>query len=225
LSGYERGQLEEVRKVQTVGTDFSELMGKYEMVLGDERYDFSNLNLQKLVLHSPNITEVLTPEEINSFLQATRDYEEHKDYLWKTDLMMSCLIQNSYHQGFNRFNFEIRNFSIPPSLGIYLVGEEKNPIDVTILGNAVLDVGYKANYSMFTVNGDVGGSGCGLYARFSSFTFNGRVNFASKLERFHCTFKTTFWDNIAQMKENIPPGNRIIYINGETEQLVRDYHE
>jgi len=216
IGGYKLGELEEVKKAQTVGTDFSELMRKYETVLDTHIPDEANF-----VLHSPNITEVLTSDEINSFLQVTQKYEDHIDYFWKTGLMFSSLIQNSYNNGYNGFRLNTTLLPGIDFMGSYIVGEEKNPIDVTILGNGALGVGYEANYSMFTINGDAG-NGCGLYARFSSFTFNGRVNFISRLEMSHCTFKTTILDNVELLKKNIPQnkGNTLIYIDQGKEVKV-----
>jgi len=205
LAGYKADELEEVRKVQTVGTDFSELLRKYELEL--DRFELF------LEVYNSNITEVLTPSEINSFLQTTQQFGGHQNYSWCTGRILSVLLQNSYNKGYNHFNLETRNLPRISGIG-YLIGKEENHLILSVQGNVGIDVGRKTQYSTFTINGEIW-SGCGLKAKHSTFTYNGAVGDLCGLEAKNCTFKTSIWENVAEMKKSINPYNRntLIYID------------
>jgi len=233
LAGYDAGELEATRKVQTVGTDFSELMRKYERFL--DKDSFSEDEGKQFVGCNRDITEILTPDEINSFLQATQQHESHRNYSWNTGSMVSRLIQNSYNKGYNNFLLNLKNdyFYTHDNIGIHLLGTEATPLFLTIQGDVEHWCGEDAKYSSFTLSGDVGdccGDGaqyssyvvkgnakncCGLNARNSTFTFNGTVGNLFGDGAIYCTFKTPLWGNIEKIKEVIDTknGNIIIYID------------
>ena len=196
LSGYEQGKLEEVKRVQTVGTDFSDLMKKYEEKL-------KNPEIQNYAhYHVQIITEVLTPDEINHFLQATQQYADHKDYSWKTGYMFSSLIQNSYDQGYNDFRLNTTLLPGIDLMGSYIVGKRKDPVLVTVQGNL--------------------GFVCADEARHSVFIVNGTVEKHFGLEAQSCTFKTSIWSNIEEMKWSIPKrkDNVLIYLDDGKEMII-----
>ena len=217
LAGYEPGELEEVRRVQTVGKDFSDLMRKYERLL-----DIDNLVVGSSVYNIQDITEVLTPDEINHFLQGTQQYNDHRNYPWRTGIMVSRLIQNSYDHGYNPFWFNTENLSEIDCLGSLIVGKRETPISVTIQGNLGYCLGFKTQYSIFTINSG-GVKSCGLEALNSTFILNGstgvRLGFGAK----HCTFKTSVWGNIIKLKESIytEDGNTLIYIDNGKEVVIK----
>ena len=204
LAGYEPGQLEETRKVQTVGSGLSELMRKYELEL--DRFELF------LEVYNSNITEVLTPSEINSFLQTTQQFGGHQNYSWCTGRILSILLQNSYNKGYNHFNLETINLPRISGIG-YLIGKEENHLVLSVQGD-VGNVGRRIQYSIFTINGVVEG-GFGAHALNSTFIFNGPNRGDLGFGAEDCTFKTPIWDNIQKMKEiiQINRGNTLIYID------------
>jgi len=207
ISGYKLTQLDEVRRVQTVGTDFSELLRKYEEKLNDPS------------LHHEDLTEVLTPSEINSFLQTTQQFGDHKYYFWKTGKILSTLLQSSYNQGYNHFNLETNNLSKISGIG-HLIGKEENHLVLSVQGD-VGNVGRRIQYSIFTINGVVEG-GFGAHALNSTFIFNGPNRGDLGFGAEDCTFKTPIWDNIQKMKEiiQINRGNTLIYIDNGKEVKI-----
>ena len=238
LVGYEPGQLEETRKVQTVGSDLSELMRKYELVLDDSDLLFGAA-WKDFIYHNQKITEFLTQAEINSFLQTTKQYEDYPNYNWNTGMFLSCLIQISYNHGYNHFFLDTKNVSTISGLAAFIIGQEQKPIHITIHGNVGNSLGNCAQHSIFTLNGSALEM-CGFGAYKSIFTFNGGIghNFGLRADlstfilndivaetfvdkAFSCTFKTSKLEYIEKLKKNIPKGNTLIYIdNGKEARIV-----
>ena len=220
LAGYEPGKLEEVRKVQTVGTDFSDLMEKFEQMLdSDDGYSLDEM--WQLVRHNPYLSEVLTPAEINYFLQATQQHESHKNYYNNTGVILSRLIQNSYCAGYNDFMLNTKNISRTDDLGTLLIGTEDCPLSITVQGNITNECGNRAEYSLFTLNGTIGAR-CGLKAKHSTFTYNGAVGDFCGWEAENCTFKTPLRENLRKMRGSISinKGNTLIYIDSGREVRI-----
>ena len=218
LAGYKADELEEVRKVQTVGTDFSELMRKYERLLDeptpylDEMINTSYRDEMILIFsHFHKITTILTPAEINSFLQTTQQYADHR-YYHRTGLVISSLINNSYSSGYN--GFSINTTEDLPRINFVMnniIGKETNPLLISVQGNIGYYVGYRTQYSAFTFNGSVGE--CGDEAQNSTFLFNGEAGLCSGRGAKNCTFKTPIWRNIEKLKKSLPEDNTLIYID------------
>jgi len=215
LAGYEPGELEEVRKVQVIDNEFPALMKKYEKTLDDERSGF--INHSDFSRINQNITEVLRPAEINSFLHSTRIYEDHQRYSWKTALVLSSLIQNSYNKGYNHFMLTNPDHPNLPFMGAYIIGQEKNPLYLTLQGDVGVRCGERARYCVLNFNGDVDRF-CGFLATDSTFIFKGEAGKKSGTSTNRCTFKTPIWDDIKEMKKHVPKeqGNiLILLLNGE----------
>ena len=201
LAGYNPGELEATRTVQVVGTDFSELLRMYEKVLdgeGHASYDYVGF-----VRNNREVTEVLTPAEINSFFQATNRYEDHQLYSKKTGSMVSGLIQNSYNRGYNNFFLNTKNLPRISNLGAHIIGTKDDPIHISVEGNLCNKVGFAAYYSHFLLNGAVG-------------IFGG-------WEAKHCTFKTPIWETIQQLRGRVLTGynNTLIYIDQGKEVVIK----
>ncbi|MDI6721538.1 MAG: hypothetical protein QMD85_04045, partial [Candidatus Aenigmarchaeota archaeon] len=139
---------------------------------------------------------VLTPERVNTFLQAAIRYEQHRNYSICTGPFISSLIQNSYNAGHNDFHLNAKAAAEPLSfIGYMLEGKRKEPIRVLIEGSAGSLCGGKAecldcNTSRFTFydgdpednsfdvmvtrycdfHSELFGDNCGNLARHCSFT-------------------------------------------------------
>jgi len=210
MAGYKPTQLDEVRKVQTVGTDFSELLRKYEWVL--VRNDSLPCGSQ--------ISEVLTPDEINSFLQGTKQYEDHRNYSWRNGLIMSILIQNSYNNGYNHFLLNTEALYKTNNFGFGIIGRKENPLFMSIEGEIWSKLGFGAKNCLFILNGGAGAQ-CGEKARFSEFRIEDFADLGCGWNAEDCTFKTPVWANIEQMRKNIPKSNTLIYFENGKEVIIK----
>lgn len=109
---------------------------------------------------------LLTPLEINQFLQLTQPFEQEYGYTARTGLYVTKLIQESYHEG--HMNFILNTKNLPPLhyLGYHLVGgplregyaHQLYPRKLSLIING--DVGWELGSHSFhvsiTVNGNVG---------------------------------------------------------------------
>ncbi len=122
------------------------------------------------------LRQILTPEEINQFLQNTIQYESHENYSAVTGSFISELIQNSYAAGHNKFTLNTRSLAQPLNwLGQFLKGEENSPIEVIVDGDVGEYCGDSSKHVVFDIRGNAGGL-FGQFAQYSSFTVHGSVN-------------------------------------------------
>ena len=103
LKVYKADELDLVRAVSVADATYSELMRKYE----DHLKNIERPSDLHFISDNKIITEILTPAGINSFLQATQQYEVNRKYSWETGIIISCLLQNSYNYGYNDFYLEV----------------------------------------------------------------------------------------------------------------------
>lgn len=182
VSRYTSGQVEEERAVATVGENkFYALLDKYKEFLGNCEYQKSwnaggNIFSQWLsqwgkdYIRNPS-TDILSPAEINLFLQETIPFEESEDYE-ATGIFVTRLIQSSYNAGHNDFKLTTTNLKKLNRVGAFLEGKEGNPLILSIDG----DVGEKCCLEARNVNFTIYGN---LEAEFaeqsvqSSFTIHG----------------------------------------------------
>jgi len=147
VSGYSPGKVEEENEIKVADSvDYGGLFKKYKRF--KEIVDFPRRPEERWV------DEVLSPDEINLFLQTYFIHEDNRN-VTAMGLFTSRLLQNSYLGGYNNFKISMKN--IPPidSLGTCLWGCEENPLVMTIDGNVGGSFGFKAFNCRLTVNGDV----------------------------------------------------------------------
>jgi len=137
-----------------------EVLKQYEDVLDN------NLNLDE-------VKAILTPEQINTFLQATIPYEAHKNYAENTGYFITKLIQNSYDAGNN--GFKLNTNTLPTAInyiGLKLEGKKDKPLELLVEGDVGYLCGYAAKYSTISIAGDAG-NWCGAEAKHSKINIAG----------------------------------------------------
>ncbi len=242
VRGYSPGKVEEEKKTSVVlNHDSKQLLAKYEQMLQhkEDTYSYDEDDIL-------GITEILTPFQINAFLQLTLFHKTRRWYGVTVGTFINKLIRNSYTKGHNDFYL---NVTAPfNSLGLEWKGHESRlsilvlgdindhcgdrgrDLDIKIDGNARHWLGYGSINSSFQVQGKVG-SYCAFLAHGSTFTFYSdvlqRCGERSKL----CTFKATkesslhrLLDIIPSQIEGRPSGNRVIFIHADSrEEMIKDY--
>lgn len=199
VEGYVPGVVEEDR-IEVAGEDrFAELLEKYVGYLSVPDFGQDHEVIEK------SITEILTPEEIDAFLQATAAYEDQEWFKEKTGFFISRLLQNSYNHSYNNFSLNMENIYPVNYICFKLTGTKERPIMVTIEGN----VGYCLG---FCSQGD------------SCFTIKGNVGEGSGVRAQRSTFKTTNSGAVDVLKRFVPKeqGNKIIFILPDgREQIIQ----
>ncbi|MFH1637422.1 MAG: hypothetical protein ABIB71_03285 [Candidatus Woesearchaeota archaeon] len=204
LSGYSKLETPEERKEnKTEGSvmyeDVKHLITLYKIVLA-QREDFSSR-----ASAFKGISTILNPEEINSFLQATRDLEDQWNYA-STGFVISSLIQNSYDVGHNNFHIDTSALEKIKFIGSYIKGVEGNPVEIE-------------------VNGDLGpATGCD--SKHLLLTLNGKAEFWCGYNTINSIFKTSNEETLKQLKDNVEKdkGNRIYFINeGSSEKEIKEW--
>lgn len=235
-------EAEEERSVEQFGDNpVSAVLKEYEAFLGkyNEYQKMENL-MQWFKDQIQNQSDILTPAEINLFLQATIGFEERKKYSELTGIFITRLIQNSYNAGHNNFKLNTKNRKGLHYFGSFLEGKEGNPL--TIYGEG--DVGHlcfnSAEHIIFSIKGNVGQQ-CGHYATNSIFSIRGDVRFELGYSATHCTFliegnlgdrgswmakKSTFKTpnekTLEKLRRDVPINNTIIYVRQDgTEEVIR----
>jgi hypothetical protein len=168
-------------RIEVVDDVFKELFMTYEKLLG-KLMTHVYVNKDDFI-HDPEygpydiepIRAVLTPAQINTFLQATRPYEDGEHYAMTTGFVVSRLIQQSFRAKNNDFfldtthlkpidyigyNIDGRAFRnlrlhIEGDVGDYCASEAKH-ITFTLQGNAAKKLGGSARESELTVIGNAG---------------------------------------------------------------------
>lgn len=282
IEAYRPGKIEEERKIEVIGEDkFAGLLKKYEQILSIEDYLKDN-TFFKIVWEK--ITEILTPGEINCFLQATIKYENEKkysNYSYDTGLVITRLMYNSYLQRHNNFYLDTVDLLPIDCIGYKVEGTKERQLLVTINGEAGSDLGRESRYltinvkgnapgcgyysknSIFDIEGDAGDSCgkesknsifnikgntegrfgwdsensifdiggdieylCGNGSRNSTFVIRGdMVGIAFQWGAKNSTFKTSNQKTLKTLLRAVSGENRIIYIDGTKEIVIRDFHD
>lgn len=184
-----------------------------------------------LKAHQP-IKTVLTPEEINVFLQVACD--SFPDYAIP---FVNLLIQNSYQANHHHFKL---NLTHPwDNLCNKLKGTPKTPLVVQMQGRAGDCVGlytkychfflhavgelcgYKSEYCRFTI--DSAGAECGASAEYCSFSIRKIEATTVRHKARYCSFATSDKETLKLLKREMRR-NRVILVEPDgTERIVRDY--
>ncbi len=167
VRGYSPGKVEE----EKVSNSRPNIFPKYERAIFSHKVGYIG---DDFVLNPNYVDEVLTPAEINAFLQATTVYIESEEYSEHTATFISKLIQNSYHAGHNKF------FLMPRTqydlLGSYLKGSTEQPIELYIRREVGMRCVWSSEYVNLIVDGRVSeNSGFACWAKNCCLTINGDV--------------------------------------------------
>ena len=188
-----------------------------------------------------------TPAEINVFVQSNPQFEKQKNNINIFSPFVTRLLQNSYDQGHNNFMIPQNTLSktVWHGFGQMLTGQKEKPLQIELcadmeadfmhgatyvhaklVGNALDYFGGSAQYSTLEATGIV--ETCAEKAEESTFIINEvlNANWESEDVPIRCIFKTHNPKTKQSLVQNLPSGNRIIYVhsNGK-EQIVRDYDE
>ncbi len=102
------------------------------------------------------VTDILSPEQLNDFLQSTRKYENHLSYSHVTSQFITRLIQTSYDSDNNGFFFDTSSLKDLVNFGLCLNGSEDRVLNLYVdgdLGNGCFSHVYHSNIS---IDGSVG---------------------------------------------------------------------
>ena len=235
VRGITPGRVEDERRVEVVDeNEFSELMDKCFKFVDDDNYRH---------LYDPDKLRaslrgyVLTPSQINYFLQATIELESCKGYAHSVCRFMRPLIQNSYDAGHNGFTLNTKDLPLIGSVGWSLKGTEDRLLMLGVEGDAGNILGLGARHACFTLNGNYVGDNLGSTAFYSTFILN--VEDTGKDSGFvagDCTFKTPNREVLSKLIDSVsrvdgdifgkrkPSYNKIIFIHPDgTEETVRNY--
>jgi hypothetical protein len=176
LGSHSGQSVDSSRTVETVGESYLvRLFKKYEH---DE---------------TSEVTEVLSPGEIDSLLFIAAEIEEEGYDSYQTGCLIGLLINNSYNAGND--DFVLNTHSINPeyvkklsALGALLEGEPDRPINLTINGYGGDYVGDSARHSNITVT-DGAGEFLGAHAKGSTFTVHGDTGRTLATCAEDCTFR------------------------------------
>jgi len=160
---------EEEKGFQAVDNKFVPLLERYRVYLDNGHQPVVPPLMYK---STKDVTGVLTPGEVNVFLQSTVLYEGHKFYKLDTGIFISRLVQNSYNAGYNDFHFDVSAIGGPEHLCSFLIGEE--PIRITVEGDVGYGFGGDSKKIVVNITGD-GGNYCGYKTEDSTFSIEGNV--------------------------------------------------
>ncbi|MFH1638025.1 MAG: hypothetical protein ABIB71_06375 [Candidatus Woesearchaeota archaeon] len=201
LSGYSKlGTPEERQENKVEGSviyeDVKHLITLYKIVLA-QRDEFSSR-----ASAFKGISTILNPEEINSFLQATRDLEGQWNYA-STGFVISSLIQNSYDAGHNKFHLDTSGLKEIGFMGSYIKGVEGNPLEIEVNGDLRYAAGSDSEYLLLVLRGK-SGHGCGR-------------------DTLNSIFKTSDEETLKEITNNleIKKSNKVYFIKEDgSEELV-----
>ena len=167
--GFDAEKPEEEKPIEVVGADrFKALTAAYERLLEVETIPEADEEMEKMTL-------VLTPNDINAFLQTIFRYEQNIKYSWRTGELISKLIQNSYNAGYNDFNLSTVNLKKIHDVGIELKGRKEQPIRITVIGNTGDHCGIRSKNLIYHIQGNTGDN-YGHRSEDSIFTVQGNTS-------------------------------------------------
>ncbi|MFH1065430.1 MAG: hypothetical protein V1734_02915 [Nanoarchaeota archaeon] len=107
---------------------------------------------------------ILTPEQINIFLQATNARHNSQNYSFNTGLLISKLMQDSYNAGHSEFRLDTVSLDKQAdNIGYGISGTGKRPIQIIITGTAGISLCTHAKH--VTVYAKAIGDWCGMNAQ------------------------------------------------------------
>lgn len=149
---------------------------------------------------------ILKPEEINQFLQDTREYGVQRfPYYAITDIVVSSLIQKSYKAGYNHFPLDTRTLPVKPGLGSFLRGKKKRPIVLNISGDVGVGSAGEAQHAILNIEGNVGAA-FGFYAKYVEASIKGDIEEENGIGigGRKLTFKTSNPRTLKKLEEHVP---------------------
>ncbi|MFH1637621.1 MAG: hypothetical protein ABIB71_04330 [Candidatus Woesearchaeota archaeon] len=178
---------------------FDRGLKEYEKLLQNE-------DLFKIPSPLDKLDAILTPQQINSFLQSTIRYEQNENYICYTGAFISRLMQNSYNARHNGFFFNTSALKEIDNMAYKIKGTHLNPIRVKIEGNVGTFCGQNSQHVSLDITGEVsescgqlaknievridGNSGpkCGLNSIDSKFMITGDAEFSLGNSSVNCEF-------------------------------------
>ncbi|HLC71328.1 MAG TPA: hypothetical protein VJI32_04930 [Candidatus Nanoarchaeia archaeon] len=122
------------------------------------------------------VSEVLTPLEIDTFLQISLLSENKTGFCSKAGDFITHLIGNSYHGGHRKFVLHTNVFSNPlEDIGHGLIASRENPLSVVVYGDSSDYFGFLSQNVRYTIHGDVRGDYCARTALNCTFLFYERI--------------------------------------------------
>jgi len=156
-------KVEEVRQIEVIENDFCTLNNQYAQILDEGSVG---------ELWCKTISDILTPTQINVFLQHTTLYENNQHYSGITGYFISQLIQNSYNDGYNNFSLNTSELQDISFLGHRIEGTPKKTIELTVIGQTGRGSGWGAKYAAINLIGNTGHT-CGKNSENSVFYITG----------------------------------------------------
>ncbi len=191
---YSPKKVEEEKEVEN-NPNIAAALSRYQEWINSPHDDLVQINEMDIIL---------TPLQIKSILEVatSSNHHLHRNY---SGYFISKLVQNSYDEGYNNFNFSWSGelYSLP----YRGKGTEERPLFITIRG----DVGFAfANYnehSIITLHGYT------QYRRYGDYARN-------------CTFKTSKMKTLFYFLRDISTHNEVIFIHRDgSEELVTELRE
>ncbi len=162
-------------------SELSDLLGDYAEFLDKK------INYDKTEEIVQSDTIILTPKEIDDFLQDTNYFKDHENYRKKTGIFISQLIQTSYNAGNNNFNLNTENLNKIDELCVDIKGEKEKPIKINIKGDSGEFLGLTSTYCIYNIEGNMVG-GCGLESENNIFHIKGTIGYGLGAASENCTF-------------------------------------
>jgi len=156
-------QVEDAKEIEASPV-LTEVYERYVKILDE--------NISIACVPAETLTDILTPEQINAFLQTTIIHENHQIYSGTTGLFISKLIQNSYDHGHNGFTLNTTALKEIHFIGYRVEGTPKKNIEVTMIGTMGDFCGYESGNSTFNIQGNTG-KRCGSGSKKSVFNLKG----------------------------------------------------
>jgi len=208
-------QVEEERHIEASEHDLSQLHKRYVQLLDVPMWNH-------YCFYVP-LEFILTPDQINTFLQQTIPYENHPKYPDNTGRFITQLIQNSYIAGMNDFTLNTTALKELHRAVYRIKGPQTKPLKLTIIGNAGALFGFESINLLVNITGN-SGSALGGHSSESTFNIQGLAGRGCGEMAFHSTFKTPNETSLQQMLKSVPDSNRVIFIHPDgTEEIKRDY--
>jgi hypothetical protein len=227
VTSYAAQPIDEVGVVQLDDSVFETLLEQYQVFVDDNNVKYST---DELIGKLKPITEILTPDEINRFLQCSVTYEQYRYYAVTISFFITKLIQNSHDAGHNEFVLDLSTLTEKLFfLGYKLQGTEERPLQIELSGDTGGTFGSKSHYLTTIVHGEAnkncapnsrnfvgtfhGNVGRGSFFRAESITVTlyGEIGDQCGIESVNGTYRTPNKETAAKLLYMIPEGNEVVY--------------
>jgi formylmethanofuran dehydrogenase subunit C len=193
LFGYDASDVENTSTIE-VTSGVAELIEDYKV--------YSYLSEQDKNKYP--IKTVLSPGEINRFLQATRPYKEIRSSTLRTGSYINALIENSYNEGYNDFYLNLVDLPFVTSILKNISADEKNPIKIKIDGGSGHAFCNNAKNINAIINGNIYANSC-LEAKNLNLLINGTIynGFGEKSENMSLCVKGDIYSTFCLASKNL----------------------